>query len=202
LDPLEEDGTIIEYIDNSKNKYDIDIQFKRGILNKLDDQGILELLGLITHVSENLTVISFNGKTVWTPSYEELITKFCEWRLNWYVKRYERLANNLKIDIQRYKDILRAIDKDVGGLAKKIRSRKELNEYLKAIQIVYIDYIANFPIYRFTIEEKQHVENKLKDAEALLQEYNDLLKDKNKRRIVYIKELKEILAKYNKGYYT
>ena len=108
-------------------------------------------------------------------------------------------AANIEVDIQKYKDILLAIRKNVGGIAKKVASRSELKEFLSEIGVVHIDYIADLAVYRFTEEEKQKVEQKLKDATALLREYNGLLKSPTKRRKVYIEELKEILKK--KGSY-
>jgi DNA gyrase subunit A len=202
LDPLEEQGIILEYTDNSKNKYNIDIKFKRGILNKLDDQGILEMMSLIHNVSENLTVINFDGESVWNTTYEKMITEFCEWRLSWYSKRYQRLADLLNIDIQKYKDILLAIKVNLGDAARKIKSRAELKTHLKNIGVVHVDYISDLPVYRFTQEEKEKVQRKLSDAEALLKEYNALLKSKTKRKEVYVTELKEVLSKYRKGYYS
>ena len=160
------------------------------------------MLGLSNSVGENLTVINFDGKTVWNTSYLDLVEKFCEWRLTWYVKRYQRLADLLEIDIQKYKDILLAIKKDVGSNARKVNNRGELKEYLKALGIVYVDYIADLAVYRFTQEEKEKVERKLIDAEELLCQYKSLLSSKNRRKEVYISELKEVLTKHKRGYYV
>lgn len=202
LDPLEENGTILEYTDNSKNKYDIDIKFKRGVLRALDDDKILELLGLTNYVSENLTVISFDGTTVWHTTYQELVTQFCEWRLTWYYNRYERLADLLKIDIQKYKDILLAIDKNIGNAAIKIQSRTKLKEHLSHIGIIYVDYISDLPVYRFTQEERKKTELKLSEANKLLASYNNFLRSKSARREKYIEELNEILTNFKRGKYN
>ena len=159
-------------------------------------------MGLITNVSENLNVINFDGETVWSTNFSDIITEFSEWRLQWYETRYKRLADLLAIDIQRYKDVLRAIDKNVGSVAKKIKSRQELKTFLAEIEIIYVDYIADLPVYRFTEDEKKKVEEKLKDANAVMKEYNSLLKYPKKRRDVYISELTEILTNYKKRKYS
>lgn len=199
---LKDEGTIIDFTDRSSNKYDINVKFKRGVLSKLDDEGILELLGLVNNISENLTVINFDGETVWSTTYEEFITEFCEWRLTWYKARYQRLADLLAVDIQRYKDHLLAIRKNVGGLVGKIKSRSELKEYLKKIGVVHVDYIADLSIYRFTQEEKAKVEERLREAEAIMVEYKALLRSESKRREVYIAELKDVNSKFKRGCYA
>ena len=193
---------IIEYTDSSKDNIDIHIQFKKGSLSRKSDEDILLHLDLVKSLSENMNVINFDGKSVWAPTYAELIADFCDWRLSWYVARYERLAKLLQEEIQRYQDILLAIKKDVGSLARQIKSRDDLKQQLKNMGIVYVDYIADLPIYRFTVEEKAKIEKKYLDAVELMQRYKLLLKDEDERRKIYVEELKEVLTKYNKGQYS
>ena len=202
LAKLEDIGTITDVEDNSKDHYNIQLTFKKGVLSKLDDDEIIELIGLENTINENMNVIDFEGQRVWSTDYTELVTTFTEWRLGWYKVRYQRLADLLLIDIQKYKDILTAIRRNVSGVAKKIQSKNELKEFLTEIGIVHIDYIADLPIYRFTEEEKQKVRQKLTSAEQQLKEYNALLKSKDKRSKVYIEELKEILHANKKGIYA
>lgn len=201
LEKLEENGTIQEVIDNSKSKYDIQIKFKRGTLKDLSDMDIMKKIGLINTISENLNLIDFSGKQILSTNYVEVIQKFTNWRLEWYVKRYQRLADLLELDIQKYKDIITAIEKNVGGIVKKIQSRNELKVFLSEIGIIHIDYIADLPVYKFTEEERNKVQMKLSDALKLLKEYQGLLKSSEKRKTVYIKELKEVLNNYKKGVY-
>jgi len=191
-----------DVVDNSKDYYDITVKFKRGVLTGKSDDDIINLLQLTMSATENFNIIDFTGNKVWSPTYAEFISAFTEWRLGWYVPRYERLKELLEIDTQRYKDILLAIRKNVGSMVKKIRSKAELKTYLEEIGIVHIDYIADLPIYRFTEEEKAKIEDKLKEANKTLKEYNRLLRSKDARKEIYISELKEVAANYKKGIYT
>ncbi len=202
LDQMEDDGKILSYRDRSKKQYNIEVKFKRGILSKLEDDEILSMMGLVNNIPENLTVINFDGKTVWNPTFEELITEFCAWRLGWYKTRYQRLADLLEIDIQKYKDILLAIKKKVGAVAPKIASRAELKEFLTEIGIVHVDYIADLAVYRFTEEERKKTEERLAEAKATLAGYLALIKSEAKRRAIYVTELKEVLSNYKKGKYA
>jgi DNA gyrase subunit A len=191
-----EDPIVLDYTDNSQDKYDILIQFKKGTISNMEEDAVMTQLGLVVNVSENLNVIDFDGKRVWAASYSEMIEKFCDWRLGWYKVRYERLAKLLQEEIQRYLDILLAIKKNVGGTARQVKSRGELKDILTNLGIVYIDYIADLPIYRFTEEEKEKVEAKLAEAEARMKTYKQLLKSEDDRRKVYVEELREIASKY------
>ena len=95
-----------------------------------------------------------------------------------------------------------AIKENVGGIAPKIKSKAELKEYLEAIGIVYIDYIADLAIYRFTEEEKIKAENKLVELLILMEEYQELIDSEDKRKLQYIKELQEIQTNNKKGKYS
>ena len=201
LDKLEENGTIQEITDNSKNVYDIEIRFKKGTLRGLDNEAIMKLVGLINNATENMNVIDFDGERVLGTDYVSMIKSFSDWRLGWYKNRYERLAGLLEIDIQKYKDILQAIKKNVGGVAKKIGSRTELKEFLTAINIVHVNFIADLPVYRFTEEERKKVEAKLAEALKLMKQYRMLIKSEPKRRLIYIEELKQVRQNYKKGNY-
>jgi len=202
LDTLCETGTVTDYTDRSKDKINIEVKFKKGVLSKMEPADILKTLALTVKHNENLNVLDFTGQGVWSAEPLDLIKKFTDWRLTWYVKRYERLRDLLKIDLQRYYDIRCAIKNNVGGMAKKIQSRSELKDVLSELGIVYIDYIADLPVYRFTEEENQKNEDRITEAEAQLREYEALLADPQLRVNVYVKELNEVLTKHKKGQYA
>lgn len=199
LEKLIEVGTVISYDDNSKDVIDVTIKFKRGYLSDTDRETLLKTLGLVARYNENLNVINFDGNTVWNPDPITLIKTFTDWRLEWYKTRYERLRDLIKEDLQRYKDILLAIKKNVGSTARTVKSRNEFKLYLTEIGVVDTDYIADLPIYRFTEEERKKVEEKLDAANAQLGEYVKLLKSEPERRKIYVKELEEIVKKYCRG---
>lgn len=192
---------IQEVEDNSKDVFDITVRFKKGSLRSMSDEDIKRMLKLQSSVNENLNVIGFDGETVMSTSYPELIAKFTEWRLGFYVERYKRLAGLLEKDIQRYKDVILAIKKKVNAVASRTASRGELKLLLKEIGIVNLDYIADLPVYRFTEEEKKKMEQKIKDATAELAGYKKLISSKAERTKVYISELQNIGKRYRKGDY-
>lgn len=198
LDKLKDDDVVLDYEDRSKDVIEIEVKFKRG---KIEDD-VVKQLGLVNREVENLTLIDFDGSSVISITPEEATRQFTQWRLGWYLKRYQRLHDELEIQIQKYKDILTAIDKNVGSKARTISSRADLIKYLKSIKIVHTDYISGFPVYRFTKEEKAKVQAKLKDALVLLKRYKALIKSEDERKKVYIQELREIAKAHGKGEYS
>ncbi len=201
LNKLSDNDKIVDYIDNSKNYYEIDVMFKRGTLNGKSDSEILKILHLTSTATENLNVIDFNGDSIINMTFEEIIKTFTEWRLSWFVKRYQRLVDLLNIDIQRYKDILTAIDNNLGSKARSIKSREEMITYCKSINIIYTDYICDLPVYRFTENEKSKIEDKLKNALILLDDYMNIINSDKLQRKIYKQELMQIINNYTKGKY-
>lgn len=196
LAKLEEEYKISGYDDLSKDAIDIIVKFPRGFINKTERADIIKLLKLWNSETENMNVIDFDGNTVTNITFVETIERFTKWRLAYYYKRYERLLMLLEIDIQKLKDVILAINKNVGGVAVKTRSKGELEDFLEVIGVVNLDYISSLPVYRFTEDEKQKTQQKLDEALVKQREYQDLLSDEGKRANIYITELKEVLKKY------
>lgn len=193
INELYENGTVIDIVDNSKDVISIEIKLKRGILSGKTKQEILEFLGLKTRAVENLNVLDFKLEHVWNVTSEDLVRKFTDWRLQWYIKRYERLRKIVLHELELYQDIKIVIDKNLGKYMTSIGTRFELVELLKQLKVVNIDYISNLPVYRFTQEEKEKNEKKIEEANNKLAEYDKLLASEDLRKKVYISELKEIL---------
>lgn len=195
-DPKKKEETVIDYEDSSRDTINILVKFKRGYLATIDEDDLMKKLGLIARTIENFNVIDFSGNRVWNTDPIELIKEFTDWRLGWYKTRYERLQSLLKEEIQRYEDILVAIKHWEKRTPKDKKSRETLKDFIKKIGVVNVDYIADLPVYRFTVEEEEKVEEKLAAAKKQLQEYKDLLTNEGKRRKVYVNELNAVLKKY------
>lgn len=196
-----EKGNIVDFDDKSRDMIEIIIKFKKGFLSGLEKSIILQRLGLTVRKIENLNVLDFTGDVIQSYTPAELIKDFTDWRLTFYKQRYQNLHDLLLVDIQKYLDILTAIKNNVGSVARKTANKSELKEYLALIKIVHVDYIADLPVYRFTEDEKTKTEEKLAEANKLLEYYIELLSSPDMRKNIYISELQDILSKYNKGHY-
>ena len=202
LDGLMESGTVLDYTDKSKNLISIEVKFKRGWLNGKEDDDVLKLLGLISSETENLNILDFTGNNVWSARPGEIIKQFSDWRLSWYVKRYQRLLDINQIDLSRLYDIRLSIKHKISSKIPTLSSRTSLKELLESIGVVNLDYIADLGIYRFTEEERVKNEKRIAEAEALADEYRSIIASNDRQKTIYATELKEILQKYIKGNYT
>lgn len=190
-------GKIVDFDDNTgKGKITINVKFPRGNAADYTDEQLLPILGIRCAISENMNIVNYDSSKLNSWTYVDLIKEYTDWRLTWYLPRYKRLLMLLREDIQKYRDILLAIKKNVAGSSKKSANRTELKELCESIGIVYIDYIADLPIYRFTEDEATKVENKLADALVTEANYLDVIANPDRRKTIYITELKEVLKKY------
>lgn len=195
---LIEKQVIVDFVDNSVDTIDIDVKFKRGALSKFKSRAeLLDTLGLTSSINENINIVGFEGdRLIVEPTYVDIIKQFTDWRLTWYVPRFERLKQLLLKDIQRYLDVLLAIKKDAGAVAKKTANRQAFLAWLESIGVVDVDYVASLPVYRFTQAEADAIALKLEEARKTLAEYEDYLSSEDKRRDLFIAELKEVAKKY------
>lgn len=194
---LIEKGKINDYDDNTgKGVIKVNVKFARGGAAEYDDDQMMQLLGLRNAVGEIMNIVSYDSSKLDSWNYVNVIVDFTDWRLGWYKTRYERLLKLLREDIQRYRDVLTAIKKNIAGSSKKTANRAELKELCEAAGIVYIDYIADLPIYRFTEEEAKKVEKKLEEALVTEADYMDILAKPERQKAIYVSELKEVLKKY------
>lgn len=199
LHTLLENGIIEDYIDNSKTKIDIVVKFKRSDLKKYTDDQLMNILSLTTNVSENLNLLNFDHSSLLEniPA-EDIVKIFTEWRLEWYIKRYERLKSILEQDIQKLKDYINAVNNKASKVALTTQNRTKFKEWLSGIGVVYTDYIASLPTYRFTKDEKDDAQRKLDRAVKQLKEYQAIIDSPIKRKNIYKKELQSILDTYCK----
>jgi DNA gyrase subunit A len=200
LEAVDKEGKDIsilnDVIDSSKDVINILVKFKRGALADMSKEKLDLFLGIDKAKTENLTLVDFSGDAVTRLGYVDIIKQFTDWRLQWYTPRYERLLAMIEVDIRKYDDIILSIRKNVAGASKKTADRTELKEYIEAIGVFYVDYIADLPIYKFTEEELRKVEEKRLAALVTKQEYQDIIGSDTKRKNIYISELKEVLKKF------
>jgi len=81
LDKLEEDGSIVFYEDQcDKDGFRFEVKLKQSVATDLTDAKIIQMFKLSKPISENITVIDFNGKLREYTDERELVKDFCEFR--------------------------------------------------------------------------------------------------------------------------
>jgi DNA gyrase/topoisomerase IV subunit A len=90
LDKLEEDGSIVSYEDQcDKDGFRFEVKLKQSIATDLTDAKIIQMFKLSKPMSENLTVIDFNGKLREYTDERDLVKDFCDYRNGILGKRIE-----------------------------------------------------------------------------------------------------------------
>lgn len=199
---LEDAGIIQDFEDSSRNVINIKVTFKRGELSKMTDAAIEKMFDLVNAKTEFMNILDETGGTVAHLSTSDFINRFTDWRLAWYKPRYEKQLKLLEVDLSRYLDIRIAIKNNVGNKAIKIKSRSEFKAYLETIKIVNLDYIADLSVYRFTQEEYDANEQKIAEVMLKIDDIRSIIKSEDRRKDIYVTELEEVLAQYNKKKYT
>lgn len=201
---LEEQGEIVEHIDNSSKDINVTVVFKKGALKNYTDAELLEKFKLITKVAEKLTMVDVNGNSVVEYNDEvEVIKAFTDWRLGWYKTRYDEERGNLLVDLQYQQAFLKVVKSGISAKLPKIKTRADLiKEIEKIAGERFSEQLASLPAYRFTIEEQTKIQKKIDVLEDRLDVVQQLLKYEDKRVAQYILELKELLSNFNKGHYA
>lgn len=101
LDGLEDDGDIVSYEDLcDKDGFKFDVKLKQQTSAKWPSAKLVSKFKLSKPLTENLTVIDFNGKLREYKDPKELIKDFCDYRLGVLQKRID-------IEVQKYEDDIR-----------------------------------------------------------------------------------------------
>lgn len=195
LNNLVANGTIAEYSDASKKTISIHVKMKLKEQTSLSDAELMKVLKLVNSETENLTIVDTNNHPKHM-SYTEVIQMFTDWRLGWYVKRYDNRKQILAKEKQRVQDIVTAIEEGIVTSKSLHANRNAISTWCVSKGIVNVDYIAGLPMYRFTQEELANQKTKLNDLQQQIDECDRMLNNPTARVKQYISELKQVLKQF------
>ena len=189
LDKLEEKEKPIlsNYVDNCRDSFSFEIT----LTSDMTDDEINQSFKLTTNLNENITLIGFKNKVLEKLTDVQVIEQFTEWRFKFYLERFKRKNEFNEDELEFKKSLLKVIEK---GLFKKFPSQKKM-EIVKVLQDEkiknpHIVRIMQVPIYRFGKDEVDKLEQQISELEKNKRELEILIKSEDKRREVYIEELK------------
>lgn len=190
LDKLEEkENPILSgYIDNCRD----DFNFEINLTEDMSDDEINLKFKLTTNLNENITLIGFNNKVLEKLTDTQVIEQFTDWRFKFYLERFKRQLNTANEDLEFKKALLLVI---TSGIFKKFPEMKKA-EIIKVLQEKKIKNpnivkIMQIPIYKFGKDEIVKLEDQIKDLEKNKNELDVLVKSEDKRKQVYIEELRK-----------
>ena len=193
LDRLEEKGIILGYDDVSRKKIHYKIKFKPAVLESLLKKRKLEdTLKINSSETENITVIDETGNILEFTKAEDLIKRFIDVRLEWYVIRKEYLIDKLNKEITIASEKARFIKMIIDGKLKIMkRPRTDVDSDLIKFNFVKIDnsyqYLLGMQIGTLT---KEKYESLLEDIG--IKELELLSVKKTNSKEFYLRDLDEL----------
>lgn len=173
LDKLEEKGDIVGYDDLcDKNGFAFDVKLKQQSSALWDDDRIIKEFKLSKPLTENLTVIDYNGKLKEYVDERDLIVDFCNFRTTVLQKRialrlkqYAEEARWLKIKMQFIEgvldDVIRFKNKKRVDVEKQILSSTEATSD-------DVDRLLKINILSLTDEMVKELMKQIKEAEKTI----------------------------------
>ena len=205
LDSFEEEGKIQNYIDNSSEKIEIIVKFKRNFIADWSNEKIIEFLKLRTKKTERIIVIDFDGNTI--KNYDssiKLIKDWVDWRKKFYYKRFEKMLNDSKNEIEYYNGIKICFEQKLLEKMPNCKNKKEVFEIVKKtigeISEKNLEKIVNLPIYKWNREYYEEILENIKKLSEKILEYISILNSDEKICQIFSEEvlnLKKLMINNN-----
>lgn len=197
LVPLYESKQITEFDaeSNELNGWHISVKFKRGTLNKLTDDQLAGILGMIHPKRPNLTVNArawgFDGKIAYYEYIEQFIEEWVEWRLGIYEKRRQFELNSIREQLLFEEGLVWLTDYFLG--AEKLPDESFIKTELSKLGLsdTQIERLLNNPIKAFT---KQGVAKSITRQSKLSEDYKRL--EALDETTYMLEEVNELLSYY------
>lgn len=192
LDKLEEENEIVSYEDLcDKQGFKFEVKLKQTGSSSWTDNKIISKFKLSKPLSENLTVIDFNGKLREYKDCRDLIRDFCDYRLTVLAQRIQKrseeateLARWLKVKMEFIQAVLD--EKIVFKNQKKEAVGKQIVNTTSASN-EDVDRLLRINIMSLTVEMVKELEKEIKDAERDLKYWQSTTPKKQ-----FILDLKEL----------
>lgn len=199
LNKMEDDELIQSYVDRSTKDIKVEIKFKRGSIDGWTTEKALEFLKLKSKTTERIVVLDYNGSAIKQyENAEKLVRDFVQWRLGFYKVRYTKWINDSTYQLNWYMAIKECIDAGLPTFLPKATNRAEIVERItkitKGIQLddSQLDRLSALPSYRWAKDAYQETLDKIKEIKNTIAEYNAILKDPEKIKSIYKKEVQEL----------
>lgn len=196
LNTMEEEGKINTYIDRSTDNIEVTVKFARGTIKNWTEEQAVDFLKLSQKKSERIVVIGWNGHSIIQyQNAEALVKDFVEWRLTWYVKRYETMLINDNEELNFWKGVKMCFDGKLPSKLPKKKNKKEVEEEVasltKSISLTekQIDKIVGLPSYKWALDEYENVSAKITVLEDNIADYEAILNDDSLIKSIYKEEL-------------
>lgn len=199
LNQLEDEDQIQSYIDRSTKEINIEIRFKRGVINGDEpwtEEQLINFLKLRSRATERFVVLTWDGDNIKQyNSAEEIVREFVEWRLNFYNIRYKKLIDDTTKILNFNQAMKLCYDKGLPLFLSKALNKLEIVDKISTIcakitiDADQIDRIASMASYRWAKDSYNDIVNKIAELQKTISDYQNILADPLKMRAIYRQEV-------------
>lgn len=196
LNKMEDEGQIHMYQDRSTKTIDVEIRFKRGVIDSWTESQAIDFLKLKSKTSQRIVVLDFSNQGIKQYEHaEDLITDFVNWRITWYTHRYTRLRDLLLKDLNWACAVHACFKGKLPGWLPKAQDRTAVkNKVLELTQGIeltddQVDRIVSLPTYRWAQDQIAKIEQEIQDLGEQIVKYEQILNDPDLIRSIYRDEV-------------
>jgi DNA gyrase/topoisomerase IV subunit A len=200
---LEEDGKIVNFVDRSTKRINIEIKMTRSVLGKLTDASLIDFLKIRTLTTENITVQGIYGSKVITyGTAEELIEDWVIWRRQLYLARFQKLLADEEITNLYWRYIISCFEYELPGTIPSLAGKFELknqiatigeHEGLSEASDDMLERIASVASYKWTQAGLDDATKQLAASDKRVVEYTEFIRGDRKRTNLFKKEVGALL---------
>lgn len=199
LNKLEDEDQIQTYTDRSTKEIEVEIRFKRGVIDGWTNQKAIEFLKLRSKTTERIVVLDWDGNNI--KQYTDALTlvkDFVEWRFGFYKIRYTKWLKDTNSELNWYMALKECYDQGLPAFLPKAKNKVEIVDKIsgitKKLQITddQKDRISSLPSHRWAKDAYQDVLDKIAELKKVVAEYKMILSDPDKMRAIYRKEVSDL----------
>lgn len=200
LNQMEDDGEIHSYTDRSTKNIDVEIRFKRGVIDGWTEEQAINFLKLKSKTTQRIVTLDFNNTSIRQyDKAEDLIRAFVDWRLDYYSKRYTKWRADLTRDLNFALAIRACVKGKLPSFLPRAADKREVEqEVVKLTTGISLDddqreRIVSFPSYRWSRDSISKIDEEITSLENQIKEYDVILLDPARRRQIYRDEVAALL---------
>lgn len=193
---MEEEDRIVTFVDNSTKVIDIVVNFRRADIKGWTEQDFIAYFKLRQKETENIVVLDWTGKAI--KQYidtEQLVKDFVEWRLGWYVKRYQKFVADDEYELKYWQGLKACFDDKLPERFAKKKDKADLETDVATVtqkiglDAYQIDKIVSLPGYRWVADYLSIVKENIVRLQGQIKENKAILKSKDRIKEIYKSEL-------------
>jgi DNA topoisomerase-2 len=200
LNQMEDNGEINTYTDRSTKHINIEIRFKRGVLNGWTEQKAVDFLKLKSKATQRIVVLDFNNSSIRQyDRAEDLVRAFVEWRLGWYTVRFTKQIEQLTRDLNFACAIKACVEGKLPQFLPTAGSKSDVEQ--RVLQLTkkipldanQIERIVGFPSYRWAKDSIGKIDQEIAELSQKIVDLEQTLNNPKRLRDIYKQEVLSLL---------